>query len=297
MTSISLAMIVKNEEKNIGPCLWSVADLVDEIVIVDTGSTDDTLEAIEGFERGMDDAFHEELSVSPFRTTIEVHKIQWSDDFSMARNHALKQCTGEWIIQVDADELLDPSAIPIIKQAINDPDMVFLPLSLRYPDSDKLLCVPRLFRNIPGKIYYEYPYHEQVSKSVKRYIEANPGKKQRWLKKAVILHKAREAHRDKTAMALRIMGKHLQVMPQDSTDGFIARHFVGILLGQIAHVKNAEWLRYNCESVAYWLGKLGFKRHALRYYAMAHNHDVVLHGVPDDSDLKAFFEPTAHISE
>jgi tetratricopeptide (TPR) repeat protein len=81
-------MIVKNEESRLGACLASVADLVDEMVVVDTGSTDRTKEIAAGFK-------------------VRLFDFAWVDDFSAARNEALRHATGEWIFWLDADDLLD----------------------------------------------------------------------------------------------------------------------------------------------------------------------------------------------
>ena len=87
MITISLCMIVKNEEKILERCLDSVADLVDEIVIADTGSTDATKEIAR-------------------RYTEKVYDFPWIDDFSAARNFVFSKATQEYIYSADADEVL-----------------------------------------------------------------------------------------------------------------------------------------------------------------------------------------------
>lgn len=89
MITISLCMIVKNEEKILERCLDSVADLVDEIVIADTGSTDATKEIAR-------------------RYTEKVYDFPWIDDFSAARNFVFSKATQEYIYSADADEVLSP---------------------------------------------------------------------------------------------------------------------------------------------------------------------------------------------
>ena len=89
MVTISLCMIVKNEEKILERCLDSVADLVDEIVIADTGSTDATREIAR-------------------RYTEKVYDFPWTDDFSAARNFVFSRATQEYIYSADADEVLSP---------------------------------------------------------------------------------------------------------------------------------------------------------------------------------------------
>ncbi len=89
MVTISLCMIVKNEEKILDRCLKSVADLVDEIVIADTGSTDATKEIAR-------------------RYTDKIYDFPWIDDFSAARNYVFSKATQEYIYSADADEVLSP---------------------------------------------------------------------------------------------------------------------------------------------------------------------------------------------
>src|SRR2546430_1929302 len=85
---VSLSMIVKNEAHRLGKCLGSVAVLVDEIIIVDTGSTDGT----------------QELAAKYGAKVID---FPWRDDFAAARNMGLDHATGEWIFWLDADHWLD----------------------------------------------------------------------------------------------------------------------------------------------------------------------------------------------
>lgn len=88
MVEISLCMIVKNEEEVLARCLDSIVDLMDEIIIVDTGSTDATKEIAH-------------------RYTDQVYDFEWIQDFSAARNFAFSKATKEYIYTADADEVLD----------------------------------------------------------------------------------------------------------------------------------------------------------------------------------------------
>ncbi|MEC2873313.1 glycosyltransferase family 2 protein, partial [Bacillus cereus] len=85
---ISLCMIVKNEESNIANCLKSAQGVVDEIIIVDTGSTDDTIAICETFN-------------------AKILNFKWNNSFAEARNFGLKQAKGDWILWLDADEEID----------------------------------------------------------------------------------------------------------------------------------------------------------------------------------------------
>lgn len=88
MVTISLCMIVKNEAAVLKRCLDSVADLVDEIIIVDTGSTDNTKEIAGAF-------------------TSQVFDFEWIGDFSAARNYAFSLCHCDYIYCADADEVIN----------------------------------------------------------------------------------------------------------------------------------------------------------------------------------------------
>jgi len=86
---VSLTMIVRDEENNLSHCLESVAGLFDEIVVVDTGSTDSTIEIARSFG-------------------ARVFEFAWVDDFGAARNAALAQATGDYAFWLDADDVVDP---------------------------------------------------------------------------------------------------------------------------------------------------------------------------------------------
>ena len=88
MVTITLCMIVKNEEKVLKRCLESISDLMDEIVIVDTGSTDRTKEIAAKY-------------------TDQIYDFEWVNDFSAARNFAFSKATCDYIYSADADEVVD----------------------------------------------------------------------------------------------------------------------------------------------------------------------------------------------
>lgn len=88
MITISICMIVKNEEKHLARCLDSLRDLWDELIIVDTGSTDNTRKIAAEY-------------------TSHVYDYQWRDDFAHARNYAFSLAQCDYIYAPDADEVLD----------------------------------------------------------------------------------------------------------------------------------------------------------------------------------------------
>ena len=87
MQEISLCMIVKNEEDVLNNCLSTVYDLVDEIIIVDTGSTDKTKEIASKY-------------------TNKIYDFKWVDDFAKARNFSFEKATKDYILWLDADDII-----------------------------------------------------------------------------------------------------------------------------------------------------------------------------------------------
>ena len=94
---LSLNMIVRDEAERIEACLASVRDLVDEMVVVDTGSRDDTVQRAQA-------------------AGARVEQQSWPGDFAPARNAALELVTSDWVLVLDADEQLLPEAIPALKE-------------------------------------------------------------------------------------------------------------------------------------------------------------------------------------
>lgn len=141
---ISLCMIVKNEAQWLPRCLNSVKGFVNEMIIVDTGSTDETVKIAEAHGANV------------------VHQ-PWNDDFSESRNYALKHATGDWILHLDADEELVQEDIPLVKQLIKNKEtngVYCLFYSTQKVSSGcSQFYLPRLFRNNIG-IYYRGRIHE-----------------------------------------------------------------------------------------------------------------------------------------
>ncbi|SRR5579883_620009 len=104
MPGITLCMIVKNEERNIARCLDSARPAVDEIVVVDTGSSDSTLSIAAGYG----------AAVIPFDFS--------RTDFAAARNCGLDRASRSWILVLDADETLHAASIPLIREFASRPD-------------------------------------------------------------------------------------------------------------------------------------------------------------------------------
>ncbi|MDY6900823.1 MAG: tetratricopeptide repeat protein [Cyanobacteriota bacterium] len=167
---ISLCMIVKDEESTLSKCLSSAKKFVNEIVILDTGSTDKTVKIAEGYG-------------------AKVHHFEWCNDFSAARNEALKYVTGDWILVLDADEILAPEMIPQLREAVQREEYLLINLvreeisAAQSPYS----MVSRLFRNHPD-INFSRPYHALVDDSVSEILEKEPQWQIGYIQGIAILH-------------------------------------------------------------------------------------------------------------
>lgn len=152
MNTIGLAMIVKDESGNILRALDSVIGLCSQLVIVDTGSTDDT------------------PSICA-RNGAEVYYSAWRDDFSHSRNYALNFIRTDWILILDADEELDSSNIDNIRYHLENEKIGGITLRIiNILEGDKKGIAnehryTRLFRNKPG-IRFHGSIHEQIRESI-----------------------------------------------------------------------------------------------------------------------------------
>lgn len=145
-------MIVRNEEQNLGACLDAVHALFDEIVIVDTGSQDRTLEIAA-------------------RYTSEIYHFAWCDDFSAARNECLKHCHGEWVFWLDADDRVSPEnfgQLRVLFDSLDDASTAYLMDTVchgRYAcEGERLVTHVRLFPRHP-ELKWRGRVHEQLRPS------------------------------------------------------------------------------------------------------------------------------------
>ena len=141
--TLSLCMIVKDEERFLAQCLESVKDVVDEMIIVDTGSRDRTVEIAESYG-------------------AKILHHPWQGSFSEARNYGLGFATGDWVFQMDADEALEREDIPLIQEAIRSDayNAIFVALLNASPEGWSKHYFQRIFRR--GKAHYEGIVHNQL---------------------------------------------------------------------------------------------------------------------------------------
>jgi glycosyltransferase involved in cell wall biosynthesis len=157
---ISLCMIVKDEEQFLPACLKSVQSVVDEIIIVDTGSKDKTIEIAKSFN-------------------AKIIQIPWEDDFAKARNVSLENATGEWVLHLDADEQIEEKdadlMFSLMEEYKTESEAFFLQvINCNYDMSGDQLSFPsvRLWKNHPN-YRFKGALHEQIADSI---VNSNPNK-------------------------------------------------------------------------------------------------------------------------
>ncbi len=154
--SVSLCLIARDEEATIGMAIKSVLALVDEVIVVDTGSRDNTRIIAEGYG-------------------AKVFDVPWADDFSAARNAALDQASCDWVLILDADEFLEPVRPVEFQRMLHDPAAAGYRLRMigrGAVDDGAMTSRVRLFRNV-SEVRYRYPIHERLAPSLGEWANLN----------------------------------------------------------------------------------------------------------------------------
>ncbi|WP_367568449.1 glycosyltransferase family 2 protein [Lacrimispora sp.] len=151
MKKLNLVMIVKNEERCLARCLKSVKDLVDDMIIVDTGSEDATKQIAVSFG-------------------AKIYDYAWKNDFSDARNFALSKSDSDWNLILDADEYLVQGRRSDISKLLDRVDLLgAIQIKNAYMDNGELSYgIDYTTRIIPKGIYYYGKIHEQVDSGLSR---------------------------------------------------------------------------------------------------------------------------------
>ena len=160
---ISTCLIVKNEELNIKRCIDSYSKIADEMIVVDTGSTDNTVKIASNLG-------------------AKVFYYEWKDDFASARNFALEKAEGDWIIFLDADEYFHEDSLKnvkeIIEKAYDNKGIEAISSCLVNVDEKNMekekLSVVRIFRNTKDIRYYN-KIHESIKKSDGSFVKSLTG--------------------------------------------------------------------------------------------------------------------------
>jgi len=166
--TVAANIIAKNEEKNIVRCIRSVQDVVDEIIVIDTGSIDDTM-------------------IKAINAGAKIGQLKWNDDFSEPRNKAIELSSTDWILSIDADEVLPERGKEEIREMASMPQvagwhidtMTYLtsPMQLNVRVNDKkykegkefpyfvISTKTRMFQKREG-IKWRFPVHELIDTSI-----------------------------------------------------------------------------------------------------------------------------------
>ena len=196
--SLSVLMIAKNEAHQIHHAISSVRDVAIQIVVVDTGSSDDTSKV--AAELG-----------------AEVFFYDWDQNFSNARNHGLRRCAGEWVLSLDCDEIVSMGTpqVTLLARALRDTEKVAytLPLVSKMPNGlSRTHRSVRLFRN-SEKIEFRNPVHESVAGAIAEHFREDA------VGDLAVpiehLGYSREENRSKVLRNLEILGAWLQQEPDN----------------------------------------------------------------------------------
>ena len=274
MPTISLCMITKNEEKNLANCLNSVKDIIDEIITVDTGSTDKTKEIAKKFG-------------------AKVIDFKWVDDFSAARNESLMYATKDWVLVLDADEIIEEKDLIRIKKYIEDVEKdtagfkleqrsyinSFFEGAVKNESNFELVkkyqfymsnSLVRLFKNHLG-FHFRHKIHELVEDSITE-------KNLKYEKIDVVLHhfgSLKEAGliKDKTEKYSKIILKQLEENPESARYNYQAgRMYIGKgdLSNALEHFKKTAKLEPNYKLVFSEIAKIYLqmndKNRAIEYF-------------------------------
>ena len=151
---VSLCMMVKNEEQNLADCLGPIRSIVDEVVVVDTGSTDRTRELAKALG-------------------ARVIESTWQDSFSAARNTGIEHARGEWIFWLDADDRVTPENVVKLEKlfaSLNGENRAFVMkcncVASAPGESGTVVDHVRLFRNDP-RFRWRFRVHEQILPSIR----------------------------------------------------------------------------------------------------------------------------------
>ncbi len=184
MPSLSVCMIVRNEAEQLPRCLENLRGIAEEVIVVDTGSTDGTLDIARLYGAVCD-------------------TIPWQDDFAHARNVSLSYATRDYILVLDADEVLYPDAVTELHACLQDVPQAagFLVHIMNETDGDGVQDMEesvsvRLFRNCP-QYRFQGALHEQIAESI---LYANPPGK-------IFDSRIRVQHRGYTQSLVMLQGK------------------------------------------------------------------------------------------
>jgi glycosyltransferase involved in cell wall biosynthesis len=222
-SQISLCMIVKDEEKILENFLAPIKDLVDEIIIIDTGSLDKTKEIAKKF-------------------TDKVYEFKWQNDFSKARNFSISKATKEWILVLDPDEKIEKEDIIKLKEILTQQKSLTInkggrvgpiipPKESKVPTlgfrliqktyyKNKIISIrgiTRVFKN-NKKIKFIYPIHETVREPIKN-LKAKIGRT------GIVIKHYPKLNKEKQKYYLKLLKTKKKNFPDSSVDKEIENEY------------------------------------------------------------------------
>ncbi|MEK3772572.1 glycosyltransferase family 2 protein [Paenibacillus sp. FSL R5-0887] len=162
---VSAALIVKDSERCLARCLDSIVDAVDEVIVVDTGSSDRTVAIIESYQNKHDH--------------VKLFHFAWINDFSAARNYSLSKVTNNWVFIVDSDDVLPEQDQPKVREYVNrmnkkNEQAVF---DIVYDNTVDGIITESIsngyVRLFPSELRYEDKIHEQISFGTLKRIQSD----------------------------------------------------------------------------------------------------------------------------
>lgn len=206
---LSVSMIVKNEEQFLDQCLSTLEGVAHQVVVVDTGSTDRTVQIAEAYG-------------------AEVHHFEWCDDFAAARNFALEQTRGDWVLILDADEVLTAEGLVGLREDMATPNLMGCRIRCAHlepsphggyqPMADAWHYIPRLVRNAPG-LHFVGIIHEQIFSSCE--VRAKDWQMETGFGKTSIDHygyaQAIKTDRNKIERNITLLERALEESPNEPT--------------------------------------------------------------------------------
>lgn len=232
-------MITKNEERYLEQCLNSVKDIVDEIVIVDTGSKDKTKEIAKKF-------------------SAKIFDFKWVDDFSAARNESLKHATKDWILVLDADEVIEKKDFGKIKNIAENPDD-FAGFQLEQRSYLNNLFEGAVKNNSDFELVKKYPFY--ISHHLCRLFKNNLGLK--------FSHRIHELVEDSITekgfkyKRVDVVLHHFGSVKDEKLITEKTKQYSNIILKQLE--ENPNNVRYNYQAARMYVGRNDFAN-ALKYF-------------------------------
>ncbi|MFM9071878.1 MAG: glycosyltransferase [Cyanobium sp.] len=229
--SVSLSMIVRDEAASLATCLDSVRGFVGEMVVVDTGSVDDTV------------AIAKEAGAV-------VHHLPWPGDFAAARNVALEKVKGDWVLVLDADERLRPEAIAPLRDAMAAPEALLITLLRQECGAQQspYSSVSRLFRRHPG-IRWSRAYHALVDDSVETLLGKEPQWRVVHCPVPALLHDGYRPERiEQGKKAQRLREAMETELLRDPADPYTCAKLGGLEISMGNRERGVDLLRHGLES-------------------------------------------------